>query len=196
MDRVILVIGDIIIPGITLVLCFFFLTSGITVTDVNGVTKENVGIYEALGTVSTKEEADDNIHNTPDFVEESVTADAPVVKYNNQVIHTWDAVSLKNLFSVEIDGNTFIGSMEEEGQFTITLTGITNKSGTSVLTIADKDITEEEENFTVIALYNTSDETIMFTEPGLYKIKILVKDAYGGKADVSVSIPVEYSATS
>ena len=189
MEKTLLTLAEIIIPGIVVVVCLLFLADGITTPNNNG--NNATGIYNVLGTVPTVEEADDNIHTIPDGVESAATAEPPVVTYNNQIVKAWDVVAFKELFKVTTNGVTYNGDEESIGKFSIQMEDITDKQGTSVMTVATDNIIDEGDDMYIIALYNTSDNTIYFTEAGMYKIRIKVTDKNGNTTNTTVAIPVE-----
>lgn len=191
MEKTIYILAELAIPGIIVVACLAFLVSGMSVTTTeNGTSETKTGIYEVLGTVPTKEEADDNVHTTPDEVEGTAAASGSKVTYNNIIVKTWVPIGYKELFSVTTNGITYVGT-DENGGFNIKIEDVTDKKGTSVLTRAETDITEEMEDALVIVLYNTTDETLMFCESGAFKIRIKVTDSNGKITKTTVTIPVE-----
>lgn len=190
MEKTIYTIADLIIPALIVVGCLYFLVSGMSATDAE-TGEVKTGIYGVLGTVPTKEEADDNVHITPDAVEGTATAGAAVATYNNIILKTWSTVSMKGLFSITTNGNTYDGTQEFVGGFKIVLEDVTDEEGTSVLTRAATDITDEMENMTISVLYNTTDETLTFYESGTFKIRIRIKDSNGKSTYTTIGVPVE-----
>ncbi len=192
MKNVILMAADLIIPGLAVIMCLFLLTEGLKIPAGTGEnTEEITGMYEMLGTVPTKGNSDDDVHVTPGGVEEAAGSLPAEVTFNSRTVRTWETIHYKELFSIYTNGNTYNGTEETAGRFSIQIEDIINQKGESVLAVADRDLTDEEDSVSTLVMYNTADETLTFYEAGAYKIRIKVMDSYGKVTKSTLKIPVE-----
>ena len=190
MTKAINILLSVAVSAIVVIGLFTFLISGISTTSTNedGSTEVRTGIYHFLGSVPINEEADDNIHNTPDGVANA--GNPPKITYTGLVLNINTTYNIGKLVNVTINNNTYLGTEGDTQGFSVVLLDIKDSLGRSVLTRADYDITEEADVITITSLYNTTDNTVTFYSYDSYNVTIRVTGSNGKSSTVTFKVPI------
>ena len=175
--------GRALIPSVITVFIIAFVYTGITY---GGKT----GIWGVLSNISTKEQADTQIHEVPDDLDDMSQNVLPDVSMKNLVYKSHTDISFLGMFTITKNGVTYDGTEEEQGNFKITLNSVINKYGKDVLTEMTKEDYDSAEEVFWEMIYDKDADVLYFINTGVYELNVTVQSEGSDKTKYTVRIAV------
>ncbi len=151
--------------------------------------KEDETLFTLAGKTVTADDFGDTDTESRKMIYGIQNTQAPKVRYDETTYSTGSVVYMKRLLSVMMPGETSYVSGETEKGFSIVVTDVMDQDGKSVAPVSD----ELEDGAEIVGKvsYNQTEQTVVFHEKGVYRIRLKVYGNNGRYVVTEIKVPVE-----
>lgn len=179
MKKLIIIVMSTLTAGILFVACLQFLLN----------PKEGKELFTMAGETVVADDFGDTETESRTMLYDIQNTQAPKVRYQETTYATGHVIFIKSLLSVMPPGETSYVSGETENGFSIVVTDVMDKDGTSVVPVSDE-LGDAAEIVRKVS-YNQKEQTVVFHEKGVYRIRIKVYGNNGRYVVKEIKVPVE-----